>query len=82
MAEKVRVVVGDDHPLFREGVVRALTSSGEIDVVAEADDGTEALAAIIPGARFVRITSKSVDPLLHAEEFADVLSAFLDETTV
>ena len=46
MAEKVRVVVGDDHPLFREGVVRALTSSGEIDVVAEADDGTEALAAI------------------------------------
>ncbi len=46
MAEKVRVVVGDDHPLFREGVVRALTSSGEIDVVAEADDGTAALAAI------------------------------------
>jgi len=46
VAEKVRVVVGDDHPLFREGVVRALTSSGEIDVVAEADDGTEALAAI------------------------------------
>ena len=46
MADKVRVVVGDDHPLFREGVVRALTSSGEIDVVAEADDGTSALAAI------------------------------------
>lgn len=46
VAEKVRVVVGDDHPLFREGVVRALTSSGEIDVVAEAEDGTSALAAI------------------------------------
>ena len=43
---KVRVVVGDDHPLFRDGVVRALTSSGEIDVVAEAEDGTAALAAI------------------------------------
>ena len=46
MVEKVRVVVGDDHPLFRDGVVRALLSSGEIEVVAEADDGTEALAAI------------------------------------
>jgi two-component system, NarL family, nitrate/nitrite response regulator NarL len=46
VADKVRVVVGDDHPLFREGVVRALVSSGEIDVVAEADDGTSALAAI------------------------------------
>ena len=37
--EKVGVVVGDDHPLFREGVVRALSSSGPVDVVAEADDG-------------------------------------------
>ena len=46
MSEKVRVVVGDDHPLFRDGVVRALVSSAEIDVVAEADDGISALAAI------------------------------------
>jgi two-component system nitrate/nitrite response regulator NarL len=44
--EKVRVVVGDDHPLFRDGVVRALNSSGSIDVVAEADDGVSALALI------------------------------------
>jgi two-component system nitrate/nitrite response regulator NarL len=43
---KVRVVVGDDHPLFREGVVRALSSSGSVDVVGEADDGTTALALI------------------------------------
>ena len=45
-SEKVRVVVGDDHPLFRDGVVRALTSSGSIEVVAEADDGLSALEAI------------------------------------
>ncbi len=44
--EKVRVVVGDDHPLFREGVVRALSSSGEVSVVGEADDGTSALELI------------------------------------
>jgi two-component system nitrate/nitrite response regulator NarL len=44
--EKVRVVVGDDHPLFRDGVVRALTSSGAVDVVAEADDGVAALELI------------------------------------
>lgn len=44
--EKVRVVVGDDHPMFRDGVVRALQSSGSIDVVAEADDGMAALDAI------------------------------------
>lgn len=44
--DKVRVVVGDDHPMFRDGVVRALTSSGAIDVVAEADDGPGALELI------------------------------------
>ena len=45
-SDRVRVVVGDDHPMFRDGVVRALLSSGSIDVVAETDDGTAALAAI------------------------------------
>jgi len=40
------VVVGDDHPLFRDGVVRALSASGSIDVVAEAEDGVAALALI------------------------------------
>jgi len=44
--DPVRVVVGDDHPMFRDGVVRALLSSGSIDVVAETEDGTAALAAI------------------------------------
>lgn len=46
MSDKVRVVVGDDHPMFREGVVRALASSGVIDVVAEADNGADALELI------------------------------------
>src|SRR5262249_4198982 len=44
--KKVRVIVGDDHPMFREGVVRALVTSGEVEVVAEAHDGTTALELI------------------------------------
>jgi two-component system, NarL family, nitrate/nitrite response regulator NarL len=44
--DRVRVVVGDDHPLFRDGLVRALNSSDAIEVVAEAPDGLAALAAI------------------------------------
>jgi len=43
---KVRVVVADDHPFFRDGVIRGLVTSGRIDVVAEAGDGREALAAV------------------------------------
>ncbi|HZD86991.1 MAG TPA: response regulator transcription factor [Gaiellaceae bacterium] len=44
--QKVRVVVADDHPLYREGVVRALHASGQVEVVAEAADGRAALAAL------------------------------------
>lgn len=43
---RVRVVVGDDHPLFREGAVRALVASGQIEVVGEAGDGLQALELI------------------------------------
>jgi two-component system nitrate/nitrite response regulator NarL len=43
---KVRVVIADDHPVYREGVVRALTGTGQIEVVAEAEDGRAALAEI------------------------------------
>lgn len=44
--QKVRAIVADDHPLFREGLVRALTGSGLVEVVGEAEDGPSALAMI------------------------------------
>lgn len=44
---RVTVVVADDHPLYREGVVRALSSSGQVTVVAEAENGRAALEAIV-----------------------------------
>jgi two-component system nitrate/nitrite response regulator NarL len=44
--KRVRVVVADDHPLYREGVVRALSASGQVEIVAEAENGRAALAEI------------------------------------
>lgn len=43
---KVRVLVGDDHPLYRDGVVRALSNSGRTEVVSAVGDGTAALDGI------------------------------------
>ena len=43
---RIRVVVADDHPFFRDGVIRGLTMSGRVEVVGEADDGRAALEAI------------------------------------
>jgi two-component system nitrate/nitrite response regulator NarL len=44
--KRVTVIVADDHPLYREGVVRALSASGQVEIVAEAQDGRSALAEI------------------------------------
>jgi DNA-binding NarL/FixJ family response regulator len=42
----VRVLVVDDHPVVRGGVVGWLAAQPDIDVVGEAGDGLEALAAV------------------------------------
>lgn len=43
MAEKIRVVVVDDHALLRRGVVRALALDDTIEVVAEGASATDAI---------------------------------------
>jgi DNA-binding NarL/FixJ family response regulator len=40
----IRIVVADDHPLYREGVARTLAESGRFAVVGEAATGAEAEA--------------------------------------
>lgn len=42
----VTVVVVDDHPLYREGVVTVLEAMGDVEVVGEASDGESALEVV------------------------------------
>src|SRR6202171_348564 len=44
--EPIRVVVADDHPLFREGVVSSLGSNPDIEVVGQADNAASALRVV------------------------------------
>ncbi len=44
--DKIRVVIADDHALFRDGLKMLLNSSNNIDVVAEATTGKELLTAL------------------------------------
>jgi two-component system nitrate/nitrite response regulator NarL len=44
MTDPVRVVIVDDHPLFREGVAATLVSQGDLEVVGEGASAADALA--------------------------------------
>ena len=43
-AEPIRVMIVDDHALFRRGLEMVLTDEDDIELVGEASDGTEAVA--------------------------------------
>jgi len=40
----IRIAVADDHPLFREGLRKALSVGADLQLVGEASDGRQALA--------------------------------------
>lgn len=43
MTEKIRILIADDHRLFRETVAGLLSAQDDMEVVGEAKDGAEAL---------------------------------------
>jgi len=43
MHRKIRVLICDDHALFREGVKTILSLQPDIEVVGEADNGKDAV---------------------------------------
>ena len=44
MPDRLRVLIADDHPLFRDGLRMLLATTEDLDVVAEARSGEEAIA--------------------------------------
>lgn len=70
----MRVVVVDDHPLYREGLTGAITSIAGVEVVGEAGDGETAIALVertaphivvmdlhMPGLNGIEATRRVVD---------------------
>jgi DNA-binding NarL/FixJ family response regulator len=46
MSDRTKVVIVDDHPLFRQGLKQLIETDARFELVAEAGDGTEALQLI------------------------------------
>jgi two-component system, NarL family, nitrate/nitrite response regulator NarL len=45
-AGKIRIVIADDHPIFRDGLRKLLALEEDFEVVAEAKDGAEVLQVL------------------------------------
>ncbi len=77
--QQIRIVVADDHPVFRRGLVRVLEAADGIEVVAEAADGEEAVHAI----RRLRPDLAIVDlqmPAMHGLEVTRTVARELPQT--
>jgi DNA-binding NarL/FixJ family response regulator len=88
-----RVLVADDHPLYRQGITAALQHAGGFEVVAEATTGLEALRLIrelVPDIALLDVRMPELDGIdvvhalaLHGPDIPVVmLSAFADAPLV
>jgi DNA-binding NarL/FixJ family response regulator len=77
----IKVVLADDHPVFRQGLRRVLERSGTAEVAAEAADGRTALDCV----RKLRPQVAIVDlqmPGLHGLELTRMIAREVPETAV
>jgi len=43
MVDKIKILIADDHPLFREGLCQLISKEKDLECVAEAANGEEAV---------------------------------------
>jgi two-component system nitrate/nitrite response regulator NarL len=78
MGESIGVLVVDDHPLFRNGVVHALGGEPGIEVIGEAASGEEALRLaqeLLPDIVLLDVSMPGWDGLVTAERIATACPA-------
>lgn len=73
--DKIRVLCVDDHPLMREGIAAILNNQPDMEIVAEASNGREALEQF----RSIRSDITLMDLRLPDMSGIDALSAILSE---
>ena len=47
MSDVIRIVLADDHPIYRDGLARSLNDDPGLEVVGEASDGAEAAEVVL-----------------------------------
>lgn len=73
----IRIVLADDHRIFREGLKRLLADNAGVTLVGEADDGVEALRLITELRPDIAILDLSMPGLTGIEIIEQVVAAKL-----
>ena len=93
MSGRTTVLVADDHPLFRDGIARAVGQRDDLELVAAVGDGREALDSIrrhapdvaVLDVRMPELDGVEVLKAIQTEELATrvlLLSAYTDSAIV
>jgi two-component system nitrate/nitrite response regulator NarL len=76
MPDPIRVLIADDHPLFRSGIINSFNNTPDITVVGEAADGRAALDKaheLLPDVVLLDVTMKPVGGLDALKRLAEEL---------
>ena len=76
MTPPVRVVIADDHPMFRYGLRAAIAASTEVEVVGDAADGNELIALVEHAQPDVVLTDLAMPGLDGAAATRQILDRF------
>lgn len=72
----IKVLLADDHAIVRAGLARIVEESGDIEVVAEASDGREALSLALKSPPDVAVIDISMPGLDGLEVAAQLLASY------
>ena len=83
--EKIKIIIADDHPLFRRGLKNAFADTPDIEVVDEAENGDELLKKVSSGKYNIALvdvaTSTKAILYLPLETFFNSSSPFSASST-
>ncbi len=64
MHDQIRILIADDHPMFREGVVQSLASEKDFAIIGQASNGKNAIEMakeLLPDVLLLDITMPDQD---------------------